>query len=170
MRPRLVGRRLLLPGSVLVLSLGVVLAAAARFAARVEPPAPAPASVVAADLPEPARPVSAVPDGPSEAVAADPFRPDRRPAPTPFRMPGEALASERADDQPPSQPIVLIGTAVLPDDRGFAMCQVGGEPPRLIRIGESMSGYTLRAVAQGRATFRTRTGQQLDVRVARTGS
>ncbi|HEV8356840.1 MAG TPA: hypothetical protein VGQ17_08770 [Gemmatimonadales bacterium] len=117
--------------------------------------------------------VTAATAAPSEAgaaISADPFRPDRRPAPVAFRMPGEPAGpgdSERAS-QPP--PITLIGTAVQPDGGGFAMCQLGNDPPRLVRLGERLAGYTLRAVGQGRATFRSETGQALEVRVPKTGT
>ena len=103
------------------------------------------------------------------ALTADPFRPERRPAPVPFRMPGEALSGNDADQPAPVQAIVLIGTAVS-DGGGFAMCQIGSEPARLVRLGERLSGYTLRSVGQGRATFRTETGQLIEVRVAKAGT
>jgi hypothetical protein len=103
------------------------------------------------------------------ALTSDPFRPERRPAPVPFRMPGEALSGNDADQPAPAQSIVLIGTAVS-DGGGFAMCQIGSEPARLVRLGERLAGYTLRAVGQGRATFRSETGQTIEVRVARAGT
>lgn len=103
------------------------------------------------------------------ALTADPFRPERRPPPVPFRMPGEALSGNNADQPTPVQSIVLIGTAVS-DGGGFAMCQLGSDPPRLVRLGERLAGYTLRSVGQGRATFRTETGQTIEVRVAKAGT
>jgi hypothetical protein len=106
---------------------------------------------------------------PNAALTADPFRPERRPAPVPFRMPGEALAGTEADQPAPAQAIVLIGTAVA-SGGGFAMCQIGSEPARLVRLGERLAGYTLRSVGQGRATFRSESGQVIEVRVAKAGT
>jgi hypothetical protein len=132
-----------------------------------------PTAAASADSTRP-RPTAAsrlVPESrePNAALTADPFRPDRRPAPVPFRMPGEALPGAEAEPPAPVQAIVLIGTAVS-DGGGFAMCQIGSEPARLVRLGERLAGYTLRSVGQGRATFRTETGQVIEVRVARAGT
>ena len=101
-------------------------------------------------------------------IASDPFRPDRAPPKIALLIGGGAVGDSTTPE--PTQPIVLIGTAVLPNGGGFATCQIGNEPARLVRIGESLAGYTLRAVAQGRATFRTADGEELEVRVAKAGS
>lgn len=105
----------------------------------------------------------------ASAVAANPFRPDRRPAPEPFRMPGEGVIATAAGQTLPGA-IVLIGTAVLPNGGGFAMCQRGGEPPRLVRVGERFGGFTLRSVAQGRAVFRGESGEVVNVSVGKAGN
>lgn len=102
------------------------------------------------------------------AVEANPFRPERGPAALAFRMP-----SDQADTPVVSiarSPLRLIGTAVLPGNRGFAMCQVGSETPKLVRLGEQVGGYTLTAVAQGAATFTTTTGTTLDLQVPKAGT
>jgi hypothetical protein len=106
--------------------------------------------------------------GEAVTIASDPFRADRGPPKATLVLAG----TPASDVTPPgsAQALVLIGTAVFPNGGGFATCQVGSEPARLVRIGESLAGYTLRAVAQGRATFRAESGEDVEVRVARTGS
>lgn len=102
------------------------------------------------------------------AVEANPFRPDRQPAEVAFRMPadpavaGPALAA--------SAPISLVGTAVMPGEQSFAMCQLGSEPPRVVRIGGRIGEYTLRTVEQGKATFRSAQGATIEVHVPKIGS
>lgn len=103
------------------------------------------------------------------AIEADPFRPERAPPTVAFRMPADhEAASELASQDRPG--LVLIGTAVLPGNRGFALCQVGGEAPKLVRLGEQVGGYTLKTVAQGSATFLAANGTTLDVAVPKAGS
>ncbi len=131
-------------------------------------PAPAP--------PGPVEPIPAValraptpPAARQTAVGANPFRPERAPPAVAFRMPADHEAAP--EFAPQARPgLVLIGTAVLPGDRGFALCQVGGEAPRLVRLGEQVGGYTLKTVAQGSATFLAANGTSMDVTVPKAGS
>jgi len=170
MRRLRVSPLLLIPGGVLA----ATLAASAYSIVRLVQPIAFPAAAAEPADSWRARPTAAPRSEPvraelNSAHTADPFRPERRPAPVPFRMPGEALSGNDADQPAPVQSIVLIGTAVS-DGGGFAMCQIGSEPARLVRLGERLAGYTLRSVGQGRATFRTETGQTIEVRVARAGT
>jgi hypothetical protein len=105
------------------------------------------------------------------AVEHDPFRPERRPPPARFRMPGEGPAGG-ADSAAlgPELAMRLIGTAVTAPGRGFAMCQAGEAAPRLVRVGESFAGFTLRSVERGRALFRAPDGRTLDLRVPKVDS
>ena len=101
-------------------------------------------------------------------IAADPFRPDRGPPGTLAWM--EDAGTGASEQRGPELPLLLIGTAVSPNGGGFAMCKVGAEPARVVRLGETYAGYTLSEVAQGRATFRTETGDQVELHVSRMGS
>ncbi len=161
---------ILLPGSCLAVLLGVSAISAVRLARPVTLPT---AQAEALDPEQPALGPAASATKPTSglaaAIEADPFRAERRPSPVAFRMPGEALAGAQTNQADTPQAIVLIGTAVE-SGGGFAMCQIGSEAARLVRLGERLAGYTLRAVGQGRATFRTATGQLIEVRVARTGT
>lgn len=104
----------------------------------------------------------------ARAVSRDLFRADRRPPATRFRMPGEdAPGVEKPSAE--SGELKLIGTAVLGNGGGFAMCQAGVAAPRVVRVGESLAGYTLSAVDRGRAVFRDGGGKRLELRVSKSG-
>jgi hypothetical protein len=104
------------------------------------------------------------------SIEANPFRRDRQAAPARFRMPGEGAEVPVGSSAPAASSLVLIGTAVLAGGGSFAMCQIGAEPPKLVRVGERYAGFTLRRVSQGHATFSTPTGKSLEVRVAKAGN
>ncbi len=104
-----------------------------------------------------------------KAVGKDPFHPERRRPAIRFQLPGEGPpASGEAAAEP--TPFKLIGTATMPEGRGFAMCQWGADPPKLVRIGESVGDLTLKAVEPGRAVFRTSGGKRYEVQVPKAGS
>jgi hypothetical protein len=106
----------------------------------------------------------------ASALDHDPFHPERRRPAERFRLPGEALAASAGSDSVAPPAITLIGTAVLPEGRGFAMCRWGAEPPKLVRIGERVGDLTLRQVERGRALFLTTSGKRLEVRVPKAGT
>ena len=104
-----------------------------------------------------------------KAVAKDPFHPERRRPSVRFQLPGETPPAS-ADPTEASAPFKLIGTAAMSEGRGFAMCQWGADPPKLVRIGESVGGLTLKAVQPGRAVFLTARGKRYEVQVPKAGS
>ena len=105
------------------------------------------------------------------AVGRDPFHPERRRPAVRFRLPGEALPGDSATRSPtPTGPFLLIGTAVLSQGGGFAMCQWGAEAPKLVRVGERVGGLTLKLVARGQATFVDAGGRTVELRVPRPGT
>jgi hypothetical protein len=160
------------PGLALVVSM-VAAVATLVHAVRLDPitlQSPAPAPAAEGTL---ARPTSTPRDRVARTIETDPFRPERQRPPRPFRFPGEALAGDSTPNAgtPSAQAQVrLIGTAVLPQERGFAMCQVGDGPPRLVRPGERIGAYTLMRVARGRAVFRDAAGAAVEVQVPKAGS
>jgi hypothetical protein len=107
----------------------------------------------------------------NEAVDVDPFRPDRRRPAERFRLP-EDRAAEAASAMEPAdrEPLLLIGTVVMPAGRSFAMCQLPGQAPRLVRVGETVGDLTLRFVEQGRAVFATSDGVTVEAMVPKAGS
>jgi hypothetical protein len=101
------------------------------------------------------------------AIGKDPFHPERRRPAQRFRLPGEAAPGA---DVVSSEPFKLIGTAAMAEGKGFAMCQLGAEPPKLVRIGESIGGLTLKSVQPGRASFVRSDGKRYEARVPKAGS
>ena len=96
------------------------------------------------------------------AVEHDLFAADRSPSKQPYRMPGES--NERAPEQ--ARPVVL-GTAVSADGSSFATCQVGTEAPRIVRVGDRISGYTVKSIERGRVVFVSSVGNRLDIEAHR---
>ena len=117
-------------------------------------------------FPRPATPVAIR----HQTVLADPFRPERTPASIAFQMPSDAAAGVAVVSHTPGEGLLLVGTALLPDGRSFAMCRIGADPPRVVRVGERVGEYTLRLVTQGQARFETAAGRTIDVRVPKAGS
>ncbi len=112
---------------------------------------------------------------PAAALAAienDPFHPERRRPAMAFRFPGEASAATIAAARPAESGVAprLIGTVVQPSGQGFAMCQSGNEPPRIVRVGEHIGDFTLKHVEQGRAVFLASDGARVEVQAPKAGS
>ncbi|HEX7120480.1 MAG TPA: hypothetical protein VF212_16935 [Longimicrobiales bacterium] len=105
------------------------------------------------------------------AVETDPFHPERRRPAVPFRFPGEEDAEATgAAGTSLAGPVRVVGTALLPDGKSFALCEWPGRPPRLVRVGETVEGLTLKRVEIGRAVFVTRTGERVVVDVPKAGT
>lgn len=103
------------------------------------------------------------------AVEKDPFRPERRRPDRRFRMPGDPPAVRATAPARPAATVRLVGTLLAPDG-GIAMCQVGTQAPKLVRVGETIEGLTLKAVASGQAVFQSSTGSPVVIHVAKVGS
>lgn len=106
----------------------------------------------------------------TELVAAlrnDVFHPERRPPTVRFRLPGEGTAPVTT---PATAALRLIGVALVSDGKSFALVQVGSDSPRLVRIGESAGGYTLKQVMMDRASFAGPDGKVQDYRVPKAGT
>lgn len=117
---------------------------------------------------------------PAEALVAalesGPFHPERRRPAGRFRLPGDeapvAEAPPPAEAEPTAPPaqVQLIGTAVAPGGKSFAMVQLGSEPAKLVRIGEKVGDLTLKQVEQGRAVFLSAAGARVEVNANKAGS
>lgn len=104
------------------------------------------------------------------AVDRNPFHPERRRPGERFRLPGEGDSAAIGAEKVQPAALMLIGTAVLPEGRGFAMCRWGGDTPKLVRIGERIGDVTLREVKRGVAVFTSATGERLELKVQRAGA
>lgn len=103
------------------------------------------------------------------AVELDPFRADRQKPLARYALPGDAPAP---NEQPPANPpasVSLLGTVMSLDGSSFAMVGMTGSPPRVMRVGQTIGNLTLRTIEQGRAVFRSATGETVEVRVSRGG-
>ena len=94
------------------------------------------------------------------AVDADPFNPGRQRPAEVYMLPGELVVPAAL---PRTEQVRVLGTVVSTTGAGFAMCQLGSEPPTIVRIGEKIGVYTLKRVSRGSATF---TGPAGDVVIA----
>ena len=90
------------------------------------------------------------------AVEADPFSPSRQRPLEPYRLPGELV---EAPTPSRTQQLKVLGTVVVTNGPGFAMCQLGSDPPVIVRVGGQIGGYTLKRVTRGKATFSSATGE-----------
>ena len=107
--------------------------------------------------------------GAGAAVTLDPFVPGpRSPAGRMVDADQPAGAAEVVADAPLG--IILLGTAVLPEGRSFALVRAGPEPPRMIRLGEGIAGLTLRELGQRRAVFTSATGVRVEILLSKPGS
>lgn len=136
----------------------VALVAATAGAVRLEAVAPA--------APAPAIPDSllrfATPDaGPDVAavVAHDLFKEDRTPASRRYRLPGEADVQPR---QPAPRPVVL-GTAIGTGEADFAICQVLGGQPVIVRAGARIGDFTVLSIERTRVWFRGADGERFSI-------
>jgi len=105
----------------------------------------------------------------TETVDHDPFHPERRRPTTPFRMPGVPASAPTAAPTPVAA-LRVLGTVVTPGEDAFALCQLGNEPPKVVRMGGKVGDFTLRKIEPGRAVFLSPDGETIDVRVSKAGS
>lgn len=100
------------------------------------------------------------------AVRADPFHPERRAPERRFSF-GRAPDAEDVASAPGE--LRLIGTAVLPGSGGFALCALGTEGPRMVRLDEEVGPYRLTAIRPGEAEFVDSSGTSVTLAVPRGG-
>jgi hypothetical protein len=98
---------------------------------------------------------------PTMIAVADhnPFSPSRQ-------RPVDASAPSIA---PPPAPLRHVGTVVSTPARSFAICQRGEAPPKILHVGEQIEGFTLNALARGRAVFATPDGSRLELQAPQPG-
>ena len=117
---------------------------------------PGPADATALGDVQPASRTSATRVNIAAVVDADPFAPGRQRPLEPYRLPGELV---EAPAVPRTQQLRVLGTVVVTNGASFAMCQIGSEPPVIVRVGQQIGGYTLKRVARGKAVFTSPSGE-----------
>ena len=102
----------------------------------------------------------------SRTLASDPFSPGRRLHVEPREMKTVSRAA-----MPMVQPVTvrLLGT-VMHGGSGFAVCQLASDPPRTVRIGETLGELTLITIDQGRAIFRSANGTRVELSLTPPGT
>lgn len=105
-----------------------------------------------------------------EAVDLDPFRKDRSAGEVRYRLPGTKVDTGPVAVVETPTIVLLLGTVMLSDGSGIALCQHGNEPPALIRPGQRIGGLTLKRVDQAKATFVSADGRESTLSVSKGGS
>lgn len=110
------------------------------------------------------------------AVGRDPFSPQRRPSGV-YYPPGmeplpetEPTAPDPEPYTPAAPPIRLIGILLAPGGRAVALLEGGGQPARIVRVGERMGDHTLVLVERGRAVLRSASGNRLELKLSQPGT
>ena len=66
------------------------------------------------------------------------------------------LPSEISETETPAAPLprlVVLGIGLASGGRSFATCQVGAEPPTIVRVGDKIGPYTIKAIERKRVTI-----------------
>jgi len=103
----------------------------------------------------------------SNVVENDLFSADRSAPDTPYRMPGDPDPNDKPAALP-EKPL-LLGTGVATDHRNFATVQLGADRPTLVRVGDKIGLWVVRAIERNRITLVTATGAKVDISVPRPG-
>ena len=134
---------------------GVFAAVSVAKAVRLdEPPGPADATALGDVQTAARKPLRRI--NIAAAVDADPFSPDRQRPLEPYRLPNELVEAPVVSR---AQQLKVLGTVVVTSGSSFAMCQIGSEPPVIVRVGQQIGGYTLKRVARGKAVFTSPSGE-----------
>ena len=98
------------------------------------------------------------------ALTRDPFRAGGR-------LPNELAAAAAPETALPVSvaAVGLLGTVVRPGG-GFALCQLPGDVPRIVHLGEKLGELTLIALEQGRVVFQAPRGAHLEVTLTKPRS
>jgi hypothetical protein len=99
-------------------------------------------------------------------LASDPFNADRT---LPGEADGDVAAAPDSAASAPAAEVRLLGTVVR-GSNPFALCQLPTDAPRIVHVGEKLGDFTLVSLDQGRATFRARTGAQVELSLSKPGS
>jgi len=111
-----------------------------------------PAAFAIASVPE-ARPAPrlAADSLASLAAARDPFRVTRGPAPVPFDP--DQSADAPPPPRPPLPPLTLVGVALGAEPAALIDGLPGTETTRVVRLGETVAGYTVRRIEEDRVVI-----------------
>jgi hypothetical protein len=77
------------------------------------------------------------------------FSPERKAPARRYRLAGYA---EPAAAAPPPKPLVL-GTAIAPNNRSFAVCRMPDGPAIIVRVGDPIGTYKVKSIARNQVVF-----------------
>jgi hypothetical protein len=99
------------------------------------------------------------------AVDHDPFRAERERPPERYRMPGEEEPIEEPPPPPPPPPpFKVVGTIATPEG-GVAVIEAQGSLTRVASIGESLFGFTVKAINLAGATVEGNGGRSYSLQI-----
>ena len=101
-------------------------------------------------------------------VENDLFSADRSAPAAPYRMPGEPDPNDKPAGLPEKP--VLLGTGVATDNHNFATVQLGGDRPTLVRVGDKIGQWVVKAIERGKIVLVTTGGARVDVSVPKPGT
>ena len=93
------------------------------------------------------------------AVASDLFTDDRQAPPRRYRLPGEPETTPRVQAPRPA----VLGTAIAADGASFAICQITGGQPTVVRAGAKIGEFTVVSIERGRVSFRAADGERFSI-------
>lgn len=92
----------------------------------------------------------------------------------PFAVASSAVQARESSPAPATravaQPLRLVGTVVDGASGDFALCQLGADAPKVVRVGQTIGTYTLRSITQGAAAFDSPAGDRVELRVSKSGT
>lgn len=112
---------------------------------------PAPSATELASLDKIARPAPAPRVDVGTAIENDLFSPDRSAPAASYRMPGENDSGAQPAVMP-ERP-TLLGTAVANDGRDFATVQLNDGQAKLVRVGDKIGEWTVKAITRGKVVL-----------------
>lgn len=92
-------------------------------------------------------------------VSLNVFAPERTAPARRYRLAGYAQEKPSAEAPKP----VVLGTALSTPERSFAIVKVGDVGPQIVRMGNTIAGYTVKSIERGLVVFAASTGERLAI-------
>ncbi len=103
-----------------------------------------------------------------KVVERDVFAPDRTAPTNAYLLPSEIDRDVGAATAPP--PIVVLGIALADSGHSFATAKVGTNNPTIVRVGDKIGPYTVKAIERKRVTFASANGKTQIVAALTSGN
>jgi hypothetical protein len=103
-----------------------------------------------------------------DVINRDVFAPDRIAPSNRYLLPSEIDRDVGPAVTPPR--ILVLGVALADSGQSFATAQVGNDRPTIVRVGDKLGPYTVKAIASKRVTFTSANGTTQTVVALTSGS